>query len=223
MVNPAPGQIAASAQSAMTGLTTEQVQARSDRFGPNEPAPARSGSLVVSVLHAFMNPLVVILLISAVISASTGDRVDAIIIGTIVLLSGMIDFVQTHRSQRVAPTATVLRDGEWKEMPRRGVVPGDVIRLSAGDLVPADSRLLVARDLYVQQAALTGHERPVACIRSIPTSRGGSPQQTWREPCFFSRAPALHGSGQNAWVNERKFLSSCFVDIYQSDMDWGRT
>ena len=169
MVNPAPGQIAASTQSALTGLTTEQVQARSDRFGPNEPAPARSGSHIVSVLHAFMNPLVVILLISAIISASTGDRVDAIIIGTIVLLSGMIDFVQTHRSQRaieqlrdrVAPTATVLRDGEWKEIPRRGVVPGDVIRLSAGDLVPADSRLLVARDLYVQQAALTGESLPV--------------------------------------------------------------
>ncbi len=169
MVNPAPGQIAASTQSALTGLTTEEVQARSDRFGPNEPAPARRDSLIVSVLHAFMNPLVVILLISAIISASTGDRVDAIIIGTIVLLSGMIDFVQTHRSQRaieqlrdrVAPTATVLRDGNWKEIPRRGVVPGDVIRLSAGDLVPADSRLLVARDLYVQQAALTGESLPV--------------------------------------------------------------
>src|SRR5208337_628415 len=86
----------------------------------------------------------------------------------IVLLSAAIDFAQTYRSQRaieqlrdrVAPTATVLRGGEWKEMPRRDVVPGDIVRLSAGDLVPADARLLIARDLYVQQAALTGESLP---------------------------------------------------------------
>src|SRR5208282_5327384 len=93
---------------------------------------------------------------------------DAGIIGVIVLLSAAIDFAQTYRSQRaieqlrdrVAPTATVLRGGEWKEMPRRDVVPGDIVRLCAGDLVPADARLLIARALYVQQAALTGESLP---------------------------------------------------------------
>jgi Mg2+-importing ATPase len=79
-----------------------------------------------------------------------------------------MDFAQTYRSQRaveklraqVAPTATVLRDGEWKDIGRREVVPGDIVRLSAGDLVPADARLLLARDLYIQQAALTGESLP---------------------------------------------------------------
>jgi len=100
---------------------------------------------------------VLILIVAAIASAFLGEKVDAGIIVVIVLLSAAIDLTQTYHSQRaieqlrkqVAPTATVLRDGEWKEIQRRGVVPGDVVRLSAGDLVPADARLLIARDLYV--------------------------------------------------------------------------
>jgi Mg2+-importing ATPase len=100
--------------------------------------------------------------------AFLGEKVDAGIIGVIVLLSAAIDLTQTYRSQQaieqlrqqVAPTATVLRSGEWKEIRRRDVVPGDIVRLSAGDLVPADCRLLIARDLYVLQASLTGESMP---------------------------------------------------------------
>jgi Mg2+-importing ATPase len=84
-------------------------------------------------------------------------------------LSTTLDFVQNRKSQQaieqlrqqVAPTATVLRDGKWQETRRSDVVTGDVVRLSAGDLVPADARLLESRDLYIQQAALTGESMPV--------------------------------------------------------------
>jgi P-type Mg2+ transporter len=152
----------------IAGLTVQEAAARLDRFGPNEPATTQHHSFLSDVLHVFMNPLVLILLIAAVVSAFLGDAVDAGIIGVIVLLSGAIDLSQTYRSQRaieqlrdrVAPTATVLRGGEWKEIRRRDVVPGDMVRLSAGDLVPADARLATARDLYVQQAALTGESLP---------------------------------------------------------------
>jgi Mg2+-importing ATPase len=153
---------------ANTGLTTQEAEARLSQFGPNEPAATQQHSIFFDLLHGFMNPLVLILVIAAIASAFLGDKVDAAIIGVIVLLSSAIDFSQTYRSQRaveklraqVAPTATVLRDGGWKEIRRRDVVPGDIVRLSAGDLVPADARLLVARDLYVQQAALTGESLP---------------------------------------------------------------
>ena len=153
---------------AITGLTPQEAQARLDQFGPNEPAATQHHSFLSDLVHAFTNPLALILVIAAVVSAFLGDKVDAGIIGVIVLLSAAIDFAQSYRSQRaveqlrdrVAPTATVLRGGEWKEMPRRDVVPGDIVRLSAGDLVPADARLLIARDLYVQQAALTGESLP---------------------------------------------------------------
>jgi Mg2+-importing ATPase len=152
----------------LSGLTSKEAEDRFGRIGPNEPAATRHYSFVRDLWHAFTNPLVLILAIAAIISASLGERTDAAIIAFIIVLSTTIDSVQAYRSQgavqklrtQVAPSASVLRDGEWKEVPRRDVVPGDIVRLSAGDLVPADARLMQARDLYVQQSALTGESLP---------------------------------------------------------------
>ena len=153
---------------AIVGLTAQEAEARLEQFGPNEPAATQQHSILSDLLHQVTNPLVLILIIAAVASAFLGEKVDAVIIGVIVLLSSAIDLTQTYRSRRaveqlrdqVAPIATVLRGGEWKEIQRREVVPGDIVRLSAGDLVPADARLLISRDLYVLQAALTGESMP---------------------------------------------------------------
>ncbi len=150
------------------GLTSDEAAARLARFGPNDPTPVRRGALAIEILLLFLNPLVVILLVAALISAILGERIDASIIVLIVFLSIIINFTQTFRSRRaiarlrehVSLTATVLRDGSWREIKRHEIVPGDIIRLSAGDLVPADAQLLEARDLYVQQAALTGESMP---------------------------------------------------------------
>jgi Mg2+-importing ATPase len=166
-----PDQPAAPAVSSLggaDGLTSQEAAARLSQFGPNDPAPPRRHSAVLEFLRLFLNPLVLILLIAAATSAFLGEAVDAGIIFTIVLLSTALDFAQTYQSQRaieqlrqqVAPTATVLRDGKWQEIRRSAVVPGDIVHLSAGDVVPADSRLLESRDLYIQQAALTGESLP---------------------------------------------------------------
>src|SRR6516225_8228825 len=151
------------------GLTTEEASRRLAEIGPNDPSPAKRGALAVRVLSLFANPLVVILLLAAIVSAVLGDKVDASIIIVIVLLSVGLNFFQTYRAQteadslraQVAPAATVLRDKRWQEIPAREVVTGDVIRLSAGDLVPADARLIEAQYLHVQEAALTGESMPV--------------------------------------------------------------
>jgi P-type Mg2+ transporter len=153
---------------AAAGLTEQEAEARLEKFGPNEPAATQQHSILSDLLHEFKNPLVLILIIAAAASAFLGQKADAVIIGVIVFLSTAIDLTQTYRSQRaieqlrkqVAPTATVLRGGEWKEIQRRAVVPGDIVRLSAGDMIPADARLLTARDLYVLQASLTGESVP---------------------------------------------------------------
>jgi Mg2+-importing ATPase len=152
-----------------TGLTSAEAARLFARYGPNEPVSVHRLSALVQLLQLFANPLVIILLVASGISASLGQPTDALIIIAIVLLGIVINFGQTYRSQQaadrlrasVAPTATVQRDGQWQEVALREVVPGDVIRLSAGDLVPADSRLLDARDLSVQQAMLTGESLPV--------------------------------------------------------------
>jgi Mg2+-importing ATPase len=151
------------------GLASEEAAKRLGQYGPNDPAPVKPYSAAAELLRLFLNPLVLILLIAAVGSIFLGDVTGAQIIIAIVLLSSALDFTQTRRSriaieqlqQRAAPTATVIRDGERKEIPRVAVVPGDIVLLSAGDLTPADARLLESRDLYIQQAALTGESLPV--------------------------------------------------------------
>ena len=150
------------------GLTTQEAEERLIRFGANDPAPVRRHSAVAELLLLFVNPLGIILLIAAVISGFIGQLLDAGIIIAMVFVGVGVNFYQTYRSKiaieslraRVAPKATVLRDGRWQEMDRKKLVPGDTIRLCAGDLVPSDARLLVSRDLYVQQAALTGESLP---------------------------------------------------------------
>ena len=152
-----------------TGLTAVQALERINRFGLNDPAPVRRATLFGDVIRFCANPLVIILLLASVVSAIVGQTIDAAIIAAIMLLSGAVNFFQTYQSQRavlrlraqVAPTATVLRDRKWTEVPRIEVVPGDLIRLSAGDLVPADSHLIWSRDFHLQEAALTGECMPV--------------------------------------------------------------
>jgi Mg2+-importing ATPase len=154
--------------SVLRGLSSQDAAERFSKYGPNDPAPAKRGAAVIELLLLFVNPLVVILLIASVVSSILGNATDAVIILVMVLLGVSINFVQTYRSQRaidklranVTPTATVLRDGRWQEINRHEVVPGDIVRMSAGDLVPADGQLLESHDLYVQQAALTGESLP---------------------------------------------------------------
>lgn len=151
------------------GLTEEEASKRLREFGPNDPAPHRHGELIFELLLLFVNPLVVILLVASILSAVLGQGVDAIIIFVIAMSSVAINFFQTYRSgkairrlrEHVSLTASVLRDGVWREVRRDAIVTGDVVRLAAGDLVPADGRLLESRDLFVQQAALTGESMPV--------------------------------------------------------------
>lgn len=151
------------------GLTESEAVARLREFGPNEPAARRNGALLLELLLLFVNPLVVILLVASILSAALGQVTDAIIICVIAMSSVTINFFQTYRSgkairrlrEHVCLTATVLRGGAWRDVRRENIVPGDVVRLSAGDLVPADGTLLESRDLFVQEAALTGESMPV--------------------------------------------------------------
>jgi P-type Mg2+ transporter len=170
-MNPIPGDLHAGNEDTpegLPGLTSQEAQERLSRYGPNDPTPVRRGALIQELLILFVNPLVIILLIAGVASGLLGQKIDAGIIIVMVLLGVSINFWQTYRSQQaiqklrehVSLSATVLRDGKWQEIKRHEVVPDDLIRLSAGDLVPADARLLQARDLYLQQAALTGESMP---------------------------------------------------------------
>jgi len=163
----------------LQGLSTSEAELRLKQFGPNDPAPKRSRPAWMDLPILLTNPLSIVLLIAATISATVGQKIDAILISGMVLIGTGIDFVQSYRSRSVikrlratvASTASVNRDGTWQEIPRPSVVPGDLIHLAAGDLVPADAQLMESRDLYVQQASLTGESAPT---EKTVTSEGPS-------------------------------------------------
>ncbi len=151
------------------GLSVAEAARRLAVYGANEVAPrAARSDLVVLLLH-FTNPVVLILLIASAISIFVGEATNAIIIAVIILLSVTLDFIQERRSSKaaaalrasVALRATVIRDGEARTIPASEIVPGDLIQLTVGDLVPADGRVVQAKDFFVDQAAFTGESFPV--------------------------------------------------------------
>lgn len=170
-------------QPVLTGLTQVEAKRRLLQYGANQPLTVRRAAPLLQLLTLLLNPLAIILLVAGAISAALGEVINASIIITMVLFSVALNFIQTYRSQKavesirkeVAPIANVLRDGKWIEIPRSELVPGDVIKLAPGDLVPADAELLEARDLHVQQAALTGESLPVEkSARSDKNIQSGS-------------------------------------------------
>ena len=154
---------------APTGVSDAEAALRLRRDGPNTIAAERHTGWGWRLLRAARNPLVVLLSVLAIVSLSTGDARAAIVIALMIVLGVALRFVQESRAETAAAaltamirvTATVTRDGTPRELPLREIVPGDVITLSAGDMVPADVRLLAAKDLYVNQASLTGESFPV--------------------------------------------------------------
>ena len=167
-----------------SALSTAEARARLEQYGPNELVRARRVGVVRELVRGLASPLMIILLGASVLAASVGEVTDATIIIITVLLGAALDAYQTTRSgtaverlrQSVIPTATARRDGAWIEIPRRELVPGDVIRVAAGDVVPADARLVSSRDLHVQQAALTGESLPAE--KEAPAAPAAPPTPT---------------------------------------------
>src|SRR6185369_697337 len=151
-------------QTTPAGLTSEEVQRRLALYGPNSMVKESRFAVLISLLRFLINPLVIILLVASGISLALGDAVGGSIIISMVLLSVLLNFFMEFQAQhaveeirkQVATTAAVIRDGREQEMPVADLVPGDIIRLNAGDLVPADCRLLEVKDLQVRESALTG-------------------------------------------------------------------
>ena len=162
--------------SADTGLGAAEAATLLDTVGPNRIDTAKQKRLVVAFLQRLGNPLVLILLFAAIVSALTGDVASFVVIAAIVVMSVILDVTQERQAQnaakrlrqRVSLSVTVLRDGRPRDAPAAEIVPGDVVLLAAGDLVPADSRLIEARDLYVDEALLTGEAYPAEKEVTLP-------------------------------------------------------
>jgi len=150
------------------GLSAEEVEKRLEEFGPNEVSQ-KKGGFWIRTLRRFANPLVIQLLIIALVSFLIGDLRAAAVVATMILISVALSIVQEERSGKaverlramVRTTANVIRDGRETEVPLAQIVPGDLVVLDAGSLVPADLRLTSTKDFFVGQSALTGESMPV--------------------------------------------------------------
>ena len=187
------------------GLSGAEAGARLVRFGPNLFRGKQDKSLLLQFLARFKNPLVLILLVASAVSAFTGEATNFLIITGIVLLSVTLDFVQEVRAnaaadklrQSVSVRARVLRDGKEQEVSIVDVVPGDVVLLSAGDMIPADARVVEAHDFFVKQALLTGEAYPVEKRPAeLPASATGIDEAT---NAVFMGTSVISGSAR-VWV-----------------------
>ena len=151
------------------GLSAAEAAQRLAEHGPNSLAGKARTSPLLQFLEQFKSPIMLILLAATVISFFVGDTIDAVIILVIVLGSALLSFIQEYNASnatarlqdQIALKTTVLRDGAPVSIPTAEVVSGDVLVLSAGSLIPADGVILSARDLFVNQAVLTGETFPV--------------------------------------------------------------
>ncbi len=151
------------------GLEESEAARRLESVGPNAVAGEEGRGRLALLGRALLNPLVVLLAALAVVSASTGDIRAAVVMGLMIVLGVSLRFGQEARADSAAKklramirvTATVVRDGSPREVPLAELVPGDVVHLAAGDMIPADVRVLSAKDLFVVQASLTGESMPV--------------------------------------------------------------
>jgi P-type Mg2+ transporter len=168
-----PVEACAGVDSCLEGLTQAEAELRLKKFGPNQITREHKATILQELWGRARNPLNALLLTLAAVSYFLGDVRAAVVIAAMVILAITTAFVQEHRSNAAAAalramvhtTASVRRGPPWSEqpfaeIPIESLVPGDVVRLSAGDMIPADLRLLEAKDLFINQSALTGEAMP---------------------------------------------------------------
>jgi Mg2+-importing ATPase len=196
-----PDDLLQALRSGANGLSEPDVTSRLEQVGPNTLKTRRKTTAVGVFLNQFKSPIVLILLFATLISATLGDWVDALIVLGIVLGSAGLSFAQEYNANtateklraQVQIKTTVVRDGQEQQVPAEVVVPGDVVLLSAGSLVPADGIVLEARDLFVNQAVLTGETFPVEKKAGPVIATAGLAERT---NCVFMGTSVRSGSGR---------------------------
>ncbi|WP_106497677.1 calcium-translocating P-type ATPase, SERCA-type [Lentibacillus sp. Marseille-P4043] len=151
------------------GLPGKQADERLKQLGPNVLEEEKGTSRWLLFLKQFQDFMVLVLLAATLIAGLLGEFVDAIAIMVIVIVNGFIGYFQEQKAEKSlaklkelsAPVATVLRDGEWEKVPSQEIVAGDVIRVSSGDRIPADIRIIQSNSMETEESALTGESLPV--------------------------------------------------------------
>jgi Mg2+-importing ATPase len=164
------------------GLSHEEAQKRLEEYGFNEPAKKKKRTALVQLLSKFTNPLVIVLFIIAAFSLYFQEPFNALLVVLMAIISVFLSFFQEYRagkeaeklSEMVRATATVIRNGKSQEVKIREIVPGDIVDLFAGDMIPADLRIISCKDLFINQASLTGESFPAEKVPGPVQTKGTS-------------------------------------------------
>ncbi len=224
-------------ETAPEGLTGAVAEERLAQAGPNEVASEKHHTWTTRLLHAVRNPLVILLTVLATISFSTAqetsDFIGAWLMVLMVILGVGLRFIQESKADSAAAklkamikvTVTVIRDGQPAEVPLRCLVPGDIVKLSAGDMIPADVRILAAKDLFIIQATLTGESLPVEKFDTRETRENIAPLD-FANLCFLGTS-VESGTAQAVAVETgpRTYLggiaSSMTTQLIETNFDKG--
>jgi P-type Mg2+ transporter len=215
-------------ESRPAGLKPEEAEERLKRYGPNVLASEKRRGFVADILSRAKDPLVIQLLVICAVSFGMGDLRAGIVVACMIFISVFLGYFQERRSGDAAEklklmvqaSAVVLRDGKQAELPISDVVPGDVVVLAAGSIVPADMRIVEAKDFFVTQAALTGESMPVEKASVAAAATAGTPAAA-NESAFdlvnacFQGSTVISGSGKGVAVNTgmRTFLGRVAADL----------
>jgi Mg2+-importing ATPase len=193
-------------QSAKEGLTTDEAKERLARYGSNLLKPQKRSDVLTLLLTQFKSPLILILFFAIGLSFFLHETVDAFIILAIVLASGLLGFWEERGASNavekllsiVRITTAVLRDGSVKEIPVEEIVPGDIVILDAGDIAPADSLIQESKDLFVDEAMMTGETFPVEKAVAVLPAETPLGQRT---NALWMGTHVVSGSGKALVIN----------------------
>ncbi|EHL2675587.1 magnesium-translocating P-type ATPase, partial [Listeria monocytogenes] len=184
-----------------TGLTNVEVTERLAEFGPNQTVEEKKVSNLRLFIRAFNDPFIYILAMLMVVSYLTDDMEATVIMALMILASGILGFIQTSRAERasyalknmVKNRVNVIRNGSMDLVMQDAIVPGDLIEISAGDIIPADARVISATDLLINQSALTGESIPA---EKFVEDKRADPEIFERENLLFMGTDVLSGHGR---------------------------
>jgi Mg2+-importing ATPase len=189
------------------GLSSSEVEARQQEYGSNDLGPKEKVGFFMEILQRCRNPLVILLLVLCGVSIGTGDIPSAVVVSAMIFLSVFLAYFQEHRSNKavealrnmVQTNSILIRDGKEAEVPMAEIVPGDIVVLQAGAIIPADLRLLTSKDFFVGQSSLTGESMPVE-KHAVIGDTGGRGFIELQNACFQG-STVLSGTARGIVIN----------------------
>jgi P-type Mg2+ transporter len=199
------------------GLTDKEVTKRVSLYGYNEPAKKEKIPVVKQILMKFLNPLIILLLIIVLSSLFFGEMVSAIFVSLMIIISVFLGYIQEYRSELaveklnrlIKTNVSVFRESKSKEVDIKELVPGDIVDLYAGDMIPADLRIISSKDLFINQSSLTGESFPVEKVHDPIVPKGNSMQEL--NNIAFMGSSVVSGTGLGVVV--RTGISTQFGEI----------